>query len=95
VLLLIDVDQVKSPIKYEGALSGRAGTFPHIYGPLNINVVYATLPFAKDEKGKFILPTQLKQFEQTDEFKKVVNIMTNTPPISNVELIKRNRERKG
>lgn len=60
ILLLIDEDKVKAPIKYEGALSGRAGTFPHIYGPLNIDAVYATVALEKDNGGKFISPKELE-----------------------------------
>jgi uncharacterized protein (DUF952 family) len=56
VLLCIDEDKVKSPIKHEGALSGRAGTFPHIYGPLNVDAVYAVVPLQKNEAGEFLEP---------------------------------------
>ncbi len=65
VLLLIDEDKLTSPIKYEGAPSGRPGTFPHIYGPLNVDAVYAVLPLEKDAEGKFITPSGLKQIEFT------------------------------
>lgn len=60
VLLLIDESKVKSPVKHEGALSGRAGTFPHIYGPLNIGAVYAVAPLEKDANGAFVSPDALK-----------------------------------
>lgn len=60
VLLLIDEDKVKARIRHEGALSGRAGTFPHIYGPLNIDAVYATAPLEKDGQGKFKVPRELE-----------------------------------
>lgn len=58
VLLLIDEDKVNSPVKHEGALSGREGTFPHIYGPLNVDAVYDVLPLVKDSSGKFVTPQQ-------------------------------------
>lgn len=60
VLLLIDEDKAKAPIKHEGALSGRAGTFPHIYGPLNVDAVYATVLLEKDSEGKFVAPKELE-----------------------------------
>ncbi|MDB5178820.1 MAG: hypothetical protein JWN01_763 [Patescibacteria group bacterium] len=61
VLLLIDEDKVKPPIKHEGALSGRAGTFPHIYGPLNVDAVYATILLEKDKEGMFVEPDKIKE----------------------------------
>jgi len=43
LLLLVDVDNVKPEVKFEAPLSGRAGLFPHIYGPLNLDAVYRTI----------------------------------------------------
>ena len=63
VLLLIDESKIKSPVKHEGALSGRAGIFPHIYGPLHTDAVYAVLPLTKDDKGNFITPLEFKKLE--------------------------------
>lgn len=60
LLLFVDVAKVKPPIKYEAALSGREGTFPHVYGPLNVDAVYATVPLERDGDGVFIAPAQLK-----------------------------------
>lgn len=60
VLLLIDESKVKVPVKHEDALSGRTGTFPHIYGPLNTSAVYAALPLEKGETGEFIMPAGLQ-----------------------------------
>lgn len=59
VLLLVDAEKVKSPIKYESALSGRSGTFPHIYGPLNADAVDTTIELEKAKDGKFIAPKEL------------------------------------
>ena len=61
LLLLIDVDKVKPSIKNEGALSGRSGVFPHIYGPLNIDAVYTVVPLKKNNKGEFIQPEEVSQ----------------------------------
>lgn len=67
VLLLIDEDKVSAPIKHEAALSGRAGTFPHIYGPLNVDAVYKVLPIPKDNKGKFVAPAEFEELETAAE----------------------------
>lgn len=56
VLLLVDPEKVTPPIKYEGAVSGRPGTFPHIYGPLNTDAVYSVLTLEKDKNGQFMTP---------------------------------------
>ncbi|MBP9686853.1 MAG: DUF952 domain-containing protein [Candidatus Doudnabacteria bacterium] len=61
VLLLIDEDKVSAPVKHEAALSGRAGTFPHIYGPLNVEAVYKVLPLEKDGEGKFKAPSEFQK----------------------------------
>lgn len=58
-LLLLDPDKVTSEIKNEAARSGRAGTFPHIYGPLNIDAVTAAIPLQKDAAGRFMTPPEL------------------------------------
>jgi uncharacterized protein (DUF952 family) len=62
ILLFIDPDKVDAPVKYEGALSGRPGTFPHIYGPLNCNAVHGSAPLQEDHSGAFIAPRQLLEF---------------------------------
>lgn len=59
VMLLIDANKVKSPLKFEPAPSGRPGLFPHIYGPLNTDAVYATLKLVKNKQNKFITPPEL------------------------------------
>jgi uncharacterized protein (DUF952 family) len=59
VLLLIDVAKVTASVKFEAALSGRPGTFPHIYGPMNIDAVYAVVALEKDGDGSFITPPEL------------------------------------
>lgn len=59
MLLFIDMQKVKSPIKFEAARSGRAGLFRHIYGPLNIDAVYAAVGVDKDADGNFVAPQAL------------------------------------
>lgn len=48
LLLLIDTDKLKSPLKYEAPPSGSPGVYPHIYGPLNVDAVYEVVPLGKD-----------------------------------------------
>jgi len=64
ILLLVDTKKVEAPIKYEGALSGRAGTFPHIYGPLNVDAVYDVVSLSKNEQGEFIAPERFMQLSK-------------------------------
>lgn len=59
LLVMIDPSKIISPVKFEGALSGRAGLFPHIYGPLNVDAAYKTVAIEKDENGMFVLPEEL------------------------------------
>ncbi len=60
VLLLVDVTKVKPTIKYEDAPSGRPGTFPHVYGPLNVDAVYAIVSLERDSEGVFITPAEFR-----------------------------------
>jgi uncharacterized protein (DUF952 family) len=59
ILLFIDADKVKAPLKFEPARSGRTGLFPHIYGTLNTNAVYATAAVEKNSAGDFVTPAEL------------------------------------
>ena len=68
VLLLAGADKISSPVKYEAALSGRAGTFPHIYGPLNVDAVYAAIKLSKSDDGMFITPLGLKDAITADKY---------------------------
>ncbi len=51
ILLCIDAEKVRSPIKYEGAEGGEQ--FPHIYGALNLDAVFKVLDFEPGEDGNF------------------------------------------
>jgi uncharacterized protein (DUF952 family) len=59
ILLFIDAEKVKSPVKFEAARSGREGLFPHIYGPLKVEAVYSVVEVNKDARGNFIAPDPL------------------------------------
>ena len=95
LILFIDTAKVKVPIKYEGALSGRIGIFPHIYGALNVDAVYATVPLQKNDKGEFIAPEELREAQHMNNFGDVVKVMANTAPVSNGEIVQRSKERRG
>ena len=52
VLLVIDPDFVRAPIRYEH-VPGAEDPFPHIYGPLNPDAVVAERPFRPALDGLF------------------------------------------
>jgi len=57
VLLVIDPDRVKSPIRSEDAGNGQR--YPHIYGPLDASAVLAVEAFEPGASGTFRLPDRL------------------------------------
>ena len=52
VLLMIDIERVGSPIRYEN-LEGGAELFPHVYGPLPRAAVVAVEPLTAASDGTF------------------------------------------
>jgi len=56
VLLCIDPTRLASPLRYE---SSKRGTFPHIYGPLNVSAVTSVIDFPPRPDGTFELPAGL------------------------------------
>lgn len=54
LVLVIDEDRVEPEIVYE-PVPGWNTPFPHIYGPLNVDAVVATLSLLPDTAGKFSL----------------------------------------
>ncbi|MCP4357573.1 MAG: DUF952 domain-containing protein [Chloroflexi bacterium] len=59
ILLCIASSRVHPPIIYEDCYeSGQ--TFPHIYGPLNLDAVTNIIPFPPNADGTFSLPIPLK-----------------------------------
>ena len=52
LLLVIDTDRVGPEIRYEH-VPGQASPYPHIYGPLNLDAVVETRPFAPAPDGQF------------------------------------------
>jgi uncharacterized protein (DUF952 family) len=62
-LLVIDPEKVEAPIIYEDCYkSGH--TYPHIYGPLNVEAVRIVIPFPPGEEGRFYLPKELRGASQ-------------------------------
>ena len=55
VLLVIDPDRVRAPIRYEH-VPGAEDPFPHIYGPLNPDAVLVARPFSPSPDGSFTFP---------------------------------------
>ena len=58
VLLAISRERVVAPIRDEPTPSGEE-RFPHVYGPLNLDAVVATIPFEPNVDGSFSLPEAL------------------------------------
>ena len=66
MLLVIDTARLSSDLKWEPPAEGapppgvRAGeTFPHVYGPINIDAVIQALDFGTGAEGHFSLPPGL------------------------------------
>lgn len=54
VLLVIDPDKVKPEVRFDPVtLRGAQTTFPHIYGPLNVDAVLEVLQFTPGPDGTF------------------------------------------
>lgn len=64
VVLAIDLDRVGPPIRYE--LAGGEELFPHVYGPLNTEVVVAAHPLEPGLDGRFRFPLPPSTGLETD-----------------------------
>lgn len=58
VLLCIDPGRVAAEIRYEN-LEGGEESFPHVYGPLNLDAVIQVFDLPPGEGGRFTLPVEL------------------------------------
>ena len=63
ILLIIDSARLSSELKWEPPFDGSpppevpvSDTFPHVYGPINLDAVVQTIDFEPTPEGKFILP---------------------------------------
>jgi uncharacterized protein (DUF952 family) len=54
VLLVVDSVRLSAPLQFD--VVPEHGTFPHLYGPLNLDAVETILPFEPAEDGTFSLP---------------------------------------
>lgn len=60
VLLAIAVNQSQPEVRFDPVYAhGKEETFPHIYGPLNLNAVVDVIDFPPNEDGSFSLPAAL------------------------------------
>ncbi len=65
ILLEIDTKKLKSEVKWEPPTGGpppgvpEGDSFPHIYGPINLDAVVQVLDFEPDRNGEFHLPPSL------------------------------------
>lgn len=55
-LLTVDTDRVTSPWRFDD-VPGAELSFPHVYGPLNVDAVVDATPLARDAAGSWVLPT--------------------------------------
>jgi uncharacterized protein (DUF952 family) len=64
MLLLIDETKLVAPLRYEAPVNvddvRAAQTFPHIYGPLNLDAVIRAEAFPCSADGSFDLPDNLR-----------------------------------
>ncbi|MGD1897292.1 MAG: DUF952 domain-containing protein [Phormidesmis sp.] len=54
VLLAVACDRLQSELRYDDVLAH--GTFPHLYGPLNLDAVVAVHSFDAGPAGQFVMP---------------------------------------
>ena len=57
VVLWIDTDKLLAPVKWEAPVPADEfadNTFPHIYGPLNLEAVVIVTPLKRNAEGEYI-----------------------------------------
>jgi uncharacterized protein (DUF952 family) len=59
ILLCIDPGRLTSPLRWEPSGDQFPGDFPHVYGPIAVDAVVATVPWARGEDG-FELPDEIR-----------------------------------
>ncbi len=57
LMLVIDVQAVKAPIKFEALDPAMPYPFPHIYGALNRDVIVEVIKMRRAADGTFLIPT--------------------------------------
>ena len=58
VLLCIEPGRLTSELRWEPSADAFAGEFPHVYGPIAIEAVVLTVPWARGADG-FVLPDKI------------------------------------
>ena len=66
LLLCISSSRVKAPIVFEDSYQ-KGESYPHIYGPLNLDAVVAVFDFPADRNGLFILPDDMQTLFEANE----------------------------
>ncbi|MGC9358485.1 MAG: DUF952 domain-containing protein, partial [Anaerolineae bacterium] len=61
VLLCIDEERLDAEVRYEDCYDAGE-TFPHIYGPLNVDAVIKVIDFPPNPDGSFTLPRDFEEF---------------------------------
>lgn len=58
LILRIDTEKLTSELKFEIPIEAPYSTvtYPHLYGPLNIDAIEAAILISKNDQGDFILP---------------------------------------
>lgn len=51
VVLLLDATNIAAPVQWDPV---GDTTFPHLYGPLNLDAVREVVPFPRDQSGLFL-----------------------------------------
>lgn len=54
LLLVLDVDLLASPLKWERPADDLAPLFPHIYGPINREAIIGERALLRDDTGAFV-----------------------------------------
>ena len=64
ILLVIDSTRLSSDLKWEPPFEGAPppgvsenDTFPHIYGPINLDAIVQVIDFIPTANGRFVLPS--------------------------------------
>jgi uncharacterized protein (DUF952 family) len=57
VLLVIETEKLQSELRYEEVAG--VGSFPHIYGEINLDAVVSVLKFSPNAAGEFVLPSEV------------------------------------
>jgi len=58
MLLLISEDELTAPLKFESPPYPTDQKYPHIYGPLEMDVIKQAVPFSSEKDGSFIFPEE-------------------------------------